>query len=158
MPDPRLTHLLVHPGSTCTFDLVGSDPVVSLLDSGAYWDPALENWCCEYVDASPPDVPQSSTIAAAALKITLSCKFEGCMAVIRANDRQQMRNLYSWHFRDAHRLAASRRRNEQKLCMWEGCLCRIRRYNRCYGRTGAAHPAHVVDLLTHIFQAHLRDF
>jgi hypothetical protein len=87
--------------------------------------------------------------------VSVSCKFGACATTI-TGDRTQIRKLYGLHFRHVHQQAASAKRGKEKTCMWEGCFCRISRGGRCQGQTNAIHPAHVMDMLTHIRQAHLK--
>jgi hypothetical protein len=84
--------------------------------------------------------------------ISVHCRWDDCRTVISGKS-DRLRERMRAHFEDCHDEVLQP--SAEKSCLWRGCICHCHRKARC-GRRGRDHAAHVRDILTHIWHAHVK--
>jgi hypothetical protein len=106
-----------------------------------------------------PNFATLSTLPAVMLPLDevpslLKCQWLNCTEVIAPRNSPLLREHIRIHFKEFHP-AASDKTPTPKMCHWRGCICRTTRNGRCVEQL-PGHGAHVQDVLTHIWRAHVK--
>jgi hypothetical protein len=137
---------------TETTDAYGATNLPTLVMTGVPSDDIFPTPSDSKYEPVIPLPPSQSQAFIQPSTISVRCRWGDCRTVISGKS-DRLRERMRAHFEDCHDEILLR--SAEKSCLWRGCICHCHRKARC-GRRGRDHAAHVRDILTHLWHAHVK--